>query len=206
MAHPEDIRNTRGAVRASWRFALSLLAGLALPVVGTPSGPDAKAEATDIVDRFAQTLQAALSEAMQEGGPQKAIGVCREVAPAIAAELSRESGWQVRRISSRVRNPMLGLPDAWEQQRLADFEARFEADGAAPYSHYEETEEPAGTAQRYLRAIPTKGMCLACHGDAEAQPEALREALTSAYPHDRATGYAVGDLRGAFSLKRLQSE
>lgn len=206
MAHPEAIRTTHGARRAWRRFALPLLAGLALPAAAIASAPDAKAEAAAIVDRFAQTLQAALSAAMQEGGPQQAIGVCREVAPAIAAELSRGSGWQVRRISSRVRNPMLGVPDAWEQQRLADFEARFEADGPAPYSHYEETEEPAGTAQRYLRAIPTKGMCLACHGEAEAQPEALREALASAYPHDRATGYAVGDLRGAFSLKRLRIE
>jgi hypothetical protein len=48
--------------------------------------------------------------------------------------------------------------------------------------------------------------CLVCHGEAEAQPAALREALASAYPHDRATGYAVGDLRGAFSLKRLRIE
>ena len=37
--------------------------------------------------------------------------------------------------------------------------------------------------------------CLACHGS-EVSPE-VREAIAARYPGDRATGFAVGDLRGA---------
>lgn len=35
-----------------------------------------------------------------------------------------------------------------------------------------------------------------------AAAKALRAALKADYPHDTATGYKIGELRGAFSLKR----
>ena len=44
--------------------------------------------------------------------------------------------------------------------------------------------------------------CLACHGPRESQSPELRTALERDYPHDAATGYAVGELRGAFTLQR----
>ncbi len=35
-----------------------------------------------------------------------------------------------------------------------------------------------------------------------AAAEVLHAALKADYPHDTATGYKIGELRGAFSLKR----
>lgn len=168
-----------------------------------PSGDD-EAQAALLVQRFASTLQHELKTAMSEGGPANAVQVCRDVAPAIAGKLARESGWQVRRVSLRVRNPALGMPDAWEQARLKAFASEMQAGASMPLTHFEYVEEPAGRAARYMQAIPTKGMCLACHGAVEQQPAALRAALEQHYPHDQATGYRAGQLRGAFSLKRIE--
>ncbi|HSD70126.1 MAG TPA: DUF3365 domain-containing protein, partial [Woeseiaceae bacterium] len=51
---------------------------------------------------------------------------------------------------------------------------------------------------RYMKAIPTGGLCLACHGS--AIPDDVRGLLDDHYPHDRALGYEAGDMRGAFSV------
>jgi hypothetical protein len=51
-----------------------------------------------------------------------------------------------------------------------------------------------------MKAIPTGGLCLQCHGKALAPPVA--EKLAELYPGDKATGYEQGDLRGAFVITR----
>jgi len=175
-----------------------------LPADG-PSGDDV-AEAAGIVKQFAGALQGELKTAMRDGGPVNALHVCRDVAPAIATKLARESGWQVRRVSLRVRNPALGMPDAWEQAQLQAFAGQMQAGASVPLTRFAYVDEPAGRATRYMQAIPTQGMCLACHGAVEQQPAELRAALEELYPHDQATGYRVGQLRGAFSLKRLDRQ
>ena len=63
-------------------------------------------------------------------------------------------------------------------------------------------DEPAGQAMRYRKPIMTGPLCLTCHGEVATQPSALRDVLMREYPHDAATGYAAGELRGAFSLRR----
>lgn len=165
--------------------------------------PAPEAEARAIVARFHQELSARLTAAMAEGGPLRAVDVCKVDAPVIAARLSRETGWQVKRVGTRVRSPMTGLPDAWEQERLADFARRLGSGSAAPgVTEYAVVAEPAGSMQRYMQAIPVAPQCLACHGGRDSQSPELRHALDAAYPHDAATGYREGELRGAFSLKR----
>ncbi|QKT02998.1 DUF3365 domain-containing protein [Ectothiorhodospiraceae bacterium 2226] len=150
---------------------------------------------------FVQELGGALRQEMQQGGPDQAILVCRDVAPHIAGELSRANGWQVTRVGTRVRNPMLGMPDAWESEVLSGFEER--AAAGEPYAEMEfgEVVEIGGAEHyRYMKAIPTQEACLTCHGAAERIPTGVKAKLESAYPHDRATGYLAGQLRGAISI------
>jgi len=47
-----------------------------------------------------------------------------------------------------------------------------------------------------MKAIPTGGGCLLCHGT-NLSPE-IGQALADLYPEDRATGFTEGDIRGAF--------
>ena len=51
---------------------------------------------------------------------------------------------------------------------------------------------------RYMKAIGTQPVCTACHGAAIAPGVAA--ALDDLYPEDRARGFGVGDIRGAFSI------
>jgi hypothetical protein len=152
------------------------------------------AESRKIVQDFAGRLQAALQSAMASGGPANAIGVCKDVAPAIASELSRERGAAVSRTSLRLRNPA-NLARDWQLEVLREFDEHTAAEAGSAPEFYE--SRPDGQF-RYMKAIPTGGLCLACHG--VAIPAEVRDLLDEHYPHDRARGYAAGDIRGAFSI------
>jgi hypothetical protein len=52
---------------------------------------------------------------------------------------------------------------------------------------------------RYMKAIPTGEICLNCHGGDNVKPE-VEAKLTEFYPDDKARGYSIGDIRGAFSI------
>lgn len=180
---------------------LMLLASLPLTAQAEQAA-DHEARARQTAQSFARELGAIMQREMQAGGPQAAIRVCSDQALQIAGRISRETGWQVRRIGTRVRNPLIGLPDVWEQQALADLERRLKGGAdAATLSHAEEVSEPNGKYFRYVQAIVVNPPCLACHGPREQIAKPIREMLDEHYPHDRATGYQAGDLRGAISIK-----
>jgi len=159
--------------------------------------------ARTLAGQLLQPLGATLKAELAASGPEGAIGVCRQVAPEIAGNLSRQSGSKVARVSLRTRNPMLGTPDAWEQAVLADFDRKAAAgDKPEALERAEFVDEPAGRFFRYMKAIPVQPMCLACHGAVENIPEGVKQKLALDYPKDRATGYAPGQIRGAVSVKK----
>jgi hypothetical protein len=55
-----------------------------------------------------------------------------------------------------------------------------------------------------MRALPTQGLCLGCHGPVEQLAPGVAERLKALYPDDRAVGYSLGQLRGAMTLRRSQ--
>ncbi len=188
-------------IRRIWAVAgvLTGLAGSAAAQAGDELLAHSRATSAQLV----QQLGAELKQELARGGPAGAIGVCRESAPAIAGRLSRESGARVARVSLKTRNPLLGTPDAWEQAVLAEFDRRAAA-GEKPESmeSFETVTEPQGRYFRYMKAIPVQPLCLACHGTAETITPEVAQRLDTDYPHDRARGYALGQIRGAVTIKR----
>ena len=168
------------------RFPTVLL--LALPLISYGDDSALLIKSRTLTSEYATQLQAALQEALSTGGPVAAIGVCRDLAPAIQSELSRQSGAFVRRTSLKFRNPG-NAPDDWETEALETF---------ANSDQQEVFEITSSGATRYMKAIPTGGVCLACHGEQLAAD--VKESLDAAYPHDRARGYSLGEIRGAFSI------
>ena len=145
---------------------------------------------------FGKALKAELVTAMQSGGPLAAIEVCNTKAPGIAAAVSLEQGVQVSRVSLRNRNPG-NAPNDWQEAVLRSFAERAdEGEDVASLSWQDAVEVDGGKEYRFMKAIPTGGVCLACHGDAIA-PE-VQAKLAELYPEDKATGFSQGDLRGAF--------
>lgn len=171
--------------------------------VARAADPADLAQAAARADRLQSELAARLQSAIAAAGPVGAIDTCRREAPAIAAELSTD-GWRVRRVGTRVRNPATGRPDAWEREGLEQFAQRLRAgEPPAQMTRVAVLDAADGSARlRWMRPIVTGPLCLTCHGPAEAQPAALRAALRKSYPEDEASGYAAGELRGAFSVSR----
>jgi len=187
-------------------LAILLLSGAILasgPAAADADFDAALEESRGLAGQLGSQLGAALKKELSAGGPESAIGVCRQVAPDLAGQLSRQSGARVARVSLKTRNPLLGQPDAWEQSVLQNFERRLAA-GEKPETleHAEFVTEPAGRSFRYMKAIPVQPMCLGCHGATEAMAPAIRERLAADYPQDRAVGYSPGQLRGAFSVRK----
>lgn len=152
-------------------------------------------DSRDLVREFGSTLQSELKRGLTEDGPAGAISICKDEAPQIASSLSRQSGAKVRRTSLRYRNPA-NAPEPWEAEVLQQFElASSTTDSASPPEYLAKADDGS---TRYMTLIRVGPVCLACHGDSLAPEIAAK--IEADYPHDRARGYAVGDVRGAFSV------
>ncbi len=160
-------------------------------------------ESRAMIGPFMQQLMAENKKAVMKGGPDSAIKVCKEIAPKLAGDISRQQGIKLTRVSLKVRNPMLGTPDAWEQKALKKMEKQL-AKGAKPETLEvaEVVKEPNGKYLRYMKGIVLQPGCVACHGSASEISPAVQAKLAEDYPHDKATGYKPGQLRGGVSIKR----
>lgn len=182
-------------------FLVLLLAGCqppeqaASPVSDSARVARAHSAATDL----GAGLMAMLTSEMARGGPAAAIAVCADSAQARTSRHQQE-GVAVRRVGTRVRN-VRNTPDSFESAVLAAFQAELRA-GGAPTDTVVIQPMPGGqTRLRYLRAIRVQPQCLTCHGPESGIPDTVRTILATRYPDDRATGYAVGELRGAISVQ-----
>jgi hypothetical protein len=173
--------------------ALAVVASAVAPALAQDSTVDPQLAASRALTReFGERLKTALTEALGRGGPGAAIAVCKDAAPALAVELSRRSGATVARTSARLRNP-LNAPPPWAVPVLEQFAAALAAGRpAAGIEYFARTEAGA----RFMKPIVTEPLCLTCHGTALA-PD-VQAALARLYPEDHATGFAPGELRGAF--------
>lgn len=157
-------------------------------------------EAQSAIKEFGTTLKASLTAAMKSGGSVEAINVCNRVAPTIASELSKKYGMQIARTSLKVRNPD-NAADDWETHVLNDFEQRKNQDepiNSLSFKAIEDSEQ--GQTMRMMKAIATDKVCLICHGTNIS--DKTQAVLDEFYPNDQATGYKLGDIRGAFTVQK----
>jgi hypothetical protein len=191
--------STRALAR---RVLPALLMGVSL---GAAAQGDAwQADARKVASEVPPKLLTMLTAAIDKGGPEGAIEVCSVEAPKMAKAASEKTGWSIRRVSLKARNPK-AVPDAWELAALQDFDRRAAAgESPATLEKVELVVEGGQTLQRYMRALPTQPLCLQCHGPVANLSAAVAARLAALYPADQAVGYRVGDMRGAITLKRPQ--
>jgi Protein of unknown function (DUF3365) len=167
--------------------------------VPTAALADARAAATELTDG----VRGELLKAIEASGPLRAIVVCKYSVPEIASSVSRRYGARISRVSLAARNPSLGWGDAWEQQVLMDFNARVaRGEKAETLEHAEVVVEPAGKYLRYMKALPMMPLCMHCHGPKDQISDSIRQQLGHDYPHDRALGFTLGQVRGAVTYKK----
>ncbi|MBS1191234.1 MAG: cytochrome c family protein [Rhodocyclaceae bacterium] len=148
-------------------------------------------------------VMAAMQEAVGQKGVADAIPVCREQAPKLIQQVREATGWSIRRVSLKVRNPERGQPDNWETATLQEMERKLAA-GTKPETleKSEIVQESGKSYFRYAKALPVADVCVACHGPAESMDGSLKAKLAETYPHDQAVGYSRGQIRGILSVKR----
>jgi len=140
----------------------------------------------ELLNPLKSNLKQALLAGLEKR-PENAITVCKEQAPAIANALSTD-GVKVGRTSHLLRNQENTSPD-WVTAVLEGYLT--EGSDRAP-TVVALAEERVG----YVEPIMIKPLCLTCHGEALAPDLAAQ--IKEDYPHDEATGFEVGDLRGVY--------
>jgi hypothetical protein len=138
---------------------------------------------------FTGTIQPTLRSALQQDKTHEiAMGTCSTIAMQMTNDYNKVSpNAKVRRTSLKYRNPA-NKPDATDKEVLYRLEAVNDGRPVAV---------DMGNSYRVYRPLKIKQSCLACHGDRASLTPQVNKMLKDKYPHDLATGYKLGDFRGA---------
>lgn len=138
-----------------------------------------------------QSLISNLLRAIEKGGAAYAVEFCNEKAAPLTNTLSQKHQVEIQRISAKNRNPD-NAASLFDKKILDLFESKALKDTVVKVS------------KGYVYYKPIKiGMptCLQCHGKPKQDIEAATlKTIQRKYRFDKATGYAMGDLRGAWKL------
>ncbi len=181
-----------------FRFRLSILALSATTAyLSADQDPPGWVEhARTAAQQLQTSLGMELSSALTEGGPTQAIEVCHSRAPKIAKTVSTDR-IEIGRTALRARNPE-NQPDDWERRWLEEFDARIKSGASPEPLESWSTEMHDGRMMgRWIKPITTGQACTICHGTA-VDPSLMTE-IRTLYPEDQATGFELGQMRGAFT-------
>jgi hypothetical protein len=188
-------------MRRLWLLIYPLVILLSSCSTSSPIDEERLAKSKTIAQAFGQTLMAKLQSAMEDSGPTGAISVCKVASQEMEEQFSASDPAlaRVRRIALRTRNPQTHTPTSQEAEWLTAQEELIRANPEHEPQPYI-LKSPDRTTV-LLPIVLSNPLCLVCHGDPENMPDDLIEALQSNYPNDRATGYQLGDFRGAIAIE-----
>jgi len=177
-------------------IALSTLTLLANPYESNKEELDSVIKTgKEVSTTLLKTLGKNLKGEMKAGGPMAAAQFCTTKAYALTASVDKKYGndISVKRISLKERNPA-NKPEGQERVILESMDT-MQKSGVILPEYF--VERVTNDTYKYYRPLTiNKQVCLKCHGDI-AKNEKLSNYLNKTYPHDKATGYSLGDLRGA---------
>jgi hypothetical protein len=162
-------------------------------------------KARDIVQALSDRFRSEIGAALKSDGAAGAVSLCQAISADLPTEAAGTSGFEITRTSLKLRNPE-NAPDQWETKILQDFQRKAnEGTDVAKLEYGETITSPEGDKLfRYMKAIPMVEQCMACHGgDIKSD---VKAEIYRYYPDDKAYGYKIGELRGAFSLVQLLEE
>ena len=147
------------------------------------------------------SLRRTLESHLAAGGSAQAMAACADTAQLLTEAIGKKHALDIRRVSDRRRNP-LDEPDGFERSVLKKFSDALRETTLTDTSEYSGVVlEDGKRVLRYMKPIRILGMCTACHGEPSRMDRAVMNVITDRYPDDRATGYAIGELRGAVSTR-----
>jgi hypothetical protein len=141
-------------------------------------------------DALQKKIGGRLMEVIAAEGETAAISVCKTEAADLTSAVAKEKGFTIGRTSHRLRNPA-NQPPAWAKEKVEWGQDRKAAEAQVVVADL-------GDRVGVMAPIGIMPMCVSCHGEAGSLGSDVKAALSTQYSQDRATGFAVGDLRGWF--------
>lgn len=145
-----------------------------------------------------QTLLSQVVSAIQRAGHPGAVEYCNIHASSLLDSVAKANKCTIKRISLKNRNSTNAPVTDKEKEILIQF-----ADSINAGKKVKPVLQTSDGALLYYKPI-VLGMdaCLKCHGDEQKDisPETLAM-IKKKYPFDKATGYKLNDLRGAWKIE-----
>ena len=156
-------------------------------------------QSIEAIQKLGFSLKASVKLAMEEAGPIGAIEYCNLAALDITEEISDSLNLNINRTSLKTRNEK-NNPDEWEKKYLLKFNEEYLSGMDIKKLFYYEVIKNDDNSKifRFIKPIPTGKVCLKCHGS--KIEEGLAFKIKELYPNDRAIGFKLGEIRGAFSV------
>ena len=152
-------------------------------------------------------LMQKVKQKVEEGSYKEAVSFCNQNALSLTQEKVQEL-WQkiankynlsyleLRRVSFKFRNPK-NKPDEIEKEILKEWELDIRRKKKPSFTYRKKGD-------LYYLAMPIyiiSPLCLKCHGQEKDLDKEAYKVIKKLYPLDKATGYKLNDLRGAFITK-----
>lgn len=150
-----------------------------------------------VTKELTQHLSSKLQHEIKTNGIIQAANFCNANALILTEEvnLHQVQGISIKRISLKERNPA-NTPTPDEREALDSMQKMLDEKKLPEYIITQETK----SYKYYKPLVIKKEACLKCHGDIAQNPP-LQQFMKEHYPEDKATGYKMGDLRGAMVVE-----
>ena len=137
---------------------------------------------------FMGTIQPTLKSALQQDGDHAtAMSACSSVAMQMTNDYNNiTNGVKIRRTALKYRNPA-NKPDEIDKEVMYRFQA---------VKNFKPVAGDMGSNYRVYKPLITKASCLYCHGSKSDINPKIAKMIQKKYPHDMATGFKLGELRG----------
>lgn len=203
----KDRGRRRAELRPGWVTALA--AGLIVTLTGCRPGPEPASAALPpavgkaavergraIAGQAFALLSTNLARAIATGGITNALPYCSERAYPLTALVAASNQVTLQRLTHKPRNSTNRVSDV-ELEVLRGFQLSL-GRGEPPTP----VVRALGTnlVSFYSPIVITNPLCLQCHGSERDIQPPVAALIRQLYPHDEATGFKLGDLRGAWRV------
>ena len=153
----------------------------------------------DSITMLAQVqLMELLSKKIKEGDFDHAVNFCSEKAQALTDSIGNAQEVLLKRVSLKNRNPS-NKPDSLQAELLEAY--AFSAKQGTKLSSNLQLYSNGDSILYNKPIFLASNLCLNCHGAENDLSNEVKQILANKYPNDKATGYALGDFRGLWSVK-----
>lgn len=164
----------------------------------TPEEARWQAQILPLLHQTFRRLLTRLMQAIRQDGIPGGLTTCSQIALPLTASIGKRKGLKISRVSHRPRNP-LNSASPLERRLIEAYAQRLRSKlPLLPVF----LASPQGQKRMYSPILLPLPTCLQCHGrpQSDIQPAHL-SLIQKLYPHDQATGFSLGDLRGLWKVE-----